>query len=251
MRLNNLKNFRKNNPKHHVKILLSRQLLKLCLEQGIQEATICVWRRSLSRPEPRGRTVLARHVISTILSSRWLVQFVSHPLAIHTLLSWRWYFQSRVFITARKRSLRRLCFYRCLSVHRGGVHGCSGGHAWLLQGGSVHGCSQGGMHGCSWGACVVAPGGACMVTLGGTCMVDPGGRAWFFWWDTVNERAIRILLECILVLRLEIQFTRIQTLLIKNHGRNFGILSLCGSQIVGLWIFKVIVEKFKNEKLKF
>ena len=24
------------------------------------------------------------------------------------------------FITARKRSLRRLCFYRCLSVHRGG-----------------------------------------------------------------------------------------------------------------------------------
>ena len=85
MRLNNLKNFRKNNPKHHVKILLSRQLLKLCLEQGIQEATICVWRRSLSRPEPRGRTVLARHVISTILSSRWLVQFVSHPLVIHTL----------------------------------------------------------------------------------------------------------------------------------------------------------------------
>ena len=29
--------------------------------------------------------------------------------------------QCNSFITARKRSLRRLCFYRCLSVHRGGV----------------------------------------------------------------------------------------------------------------------------------
>ena len=42
-------------------------------------------------------------------------------------------------ITARKRSLRRLCFYRCLSVHRGW------GHAWW--GG---GCAwQGGVH--DWG----------------------------------------------------------------------------------------------------
>ena len=91
-------------------------------------------------------------------------------------------------ITARKRSLRRLCFYRCLSVHTGGCawllpgghawlflggagHAwwCSWGHAWLLWGhawllqGGVHCCRQGGMHGCSWGACVVAPGGgACM-----------------------------------------------------------------------------------------
>ena len=81
-------------------------------------------------------------------------------------------------ITARKRSLRRLCFYRCLSVHRGRGHawllpggcivalegGCvvaPGGHAWLLWGGVVHGCSE--------GACVVAPGG---------CMVAPGGHAW-------------------------------------------------------------------------
>ena len=29
-------------------------------------------------------------------------------------------------VTARKRSLRRLCFYRCLSVHRGAIHGCGG-----------------------------------------------------------------------------------------------------------------------------
>ena len=57
-----------------------------------------------------------------------------------------------VIITARKRSLRRLCFYRRVSVHRGGV--CVvGGHAWLL--GGVCGCWGGGMHGC-WGACMVA-----------------------------------------------------------------------------------------------
>ena len=95
-----------------------------------------------------------------------------------------------LFITARKRSLRRLCFYRCLSfcprgggacvVARevsgysegvgvcgcsgGGVCGCSGGHAWLL-----------------WGACMVAwghawllPGGVCMVARW-MCMVAPGG----------------------------------------------------------------------------
>ena len=50
--------------------------------------------------------------------------------------------------TARKRSLRRLCFYRCVSVHGGG----GGGHAW-----------QGGMRGrrvCMvgvrawWGVCM-------------------------------------------------------------------------------------------------
>ena len=28
-----------------------------------------------------------------------------------------------VIVTARKRSWRRLCFYRCLSVHRGAVRG--------------------------------------------------------------------------------------------------------------------------------
>ena len=56
-----------------------------------------------------------------------------------------------LIFTARKRILRRLCFYRCLSVHRGGVvawgggmHGCqgvcmvAGGHVWLL--GGLHGC---------------------------------------------------------------------------------------------------------------
>ena len=63
-----------------------------------------------------------------------------------------------------------------------GVCLSTGGRAWLLR-----------------GVCMVAPGG-------GLCVVAPrgrawllGGRAWFFRWDTVNERAVRILLECILV----------------------------------------------------
>ena len=77
--------------------------------------------------------------------------------------------------------------------------GGGGGHAWLLLGGCA--CLLGGR---AWllpgGACVVAPGG-CVVAHGGACMVARGGgRAWFFRWDTVNERAVRILLECILVI---------------------------------------------------
>ena len=85
---------------------------------------------------------------------------------------------------------------------QGGMRGCSwGGHAWLLGGGMcgcswrrMHGCSQGGgMHGCSRGVCMVAPGGHVWLL--------PGGRAWDTtrYGDTVNERAVRILLECILV----------------------------------------------------
>ena len=57
------------------------------------------------------------------------------------------------------------------------------------------------------GACVVAPGGACVVALGGMrgCSGGvhgcSGGHAWDMtrYGDTVNERAVRILLECILV----------------------------------------------------
>ena len=59
--------------------------------------------------------------------------------------------------TARKRSLRRLCFYRCLSF-----------------------CPQEGACMVAWGACVVArecvvaPGGACMVAPRGVCVVARG-----------------------------------------------------------------------------
>ena len=65
-------------------------------------------------------------------------------------------------ITARKRSLRRLCFYRCLSVHMGGAcvvlfrGACvvlfGGGHVWFYWGG-------GGVCGFIWGAHVVFLGG--------------------------------------------------------------------------------------------
>ena len=174
--------------------------------------------------------------------------------------------QKPAFITARKRSLRRLCFYRCLSVHNrggacvvalggcawfcpgGGMHGfvwggvwfclggmcgcsggmcgfcptgacmvLSGGHAWLLRG--LHGfvwgsmvLSRGACMVLSGGACVVFPGGvhgffrgACMVFFWGVCMVFSGGACMVFSGgrggvhrirrDTVNERAVRILLE--------------------------------------------------------
>ena len=62
------------------------------------------------------------------------------------------YFLSRSVVTARKHSLPRLCFYRCMSVYSGK------GRAW-----------QGGMHG--WGACMV--GGVCGR---GACMA--GEHAW-------------------------------------------------------------------------
>ena len=103
-------------------------------------------------------------------------------------------------------------------VALGGVHGygCSwGGHAWLLLGGMC-GCCRGAcvvaprrtcmvapgrVHGCSGGhACVVAPGGACVVAAGGHAGLL-GGHAWDMtrYGDTINEWAVRILLECILV----------------------------------------------------
>ena len=76
-----------------------------------------------------------------------------------------------LIITARKRSLRRLCFYTCLSVilftGGRGVRSCWGGACVVVGGacvvaGGVHGC-QGlcvvarGMHGCQ-GVCVVVGG---------------------------------------------------------------------------------------------
>ena len=84
----------------------------------------------------------------------------------------------------------------------GGVHSCRG-HAWLWGGmhggggacvvvGDMRGCR--GVHGCE-GACVVAGGHAWW--RGSMC----GGRGDVhgIQRDTVNERAVHILLECILV----------------------------------------------------
>ena len=79
-----------------------------------------------------------------------------------------------VVITARKRSLRRLCFYRCLSVHRGAcVVARMGGHVWLLPGGMC-GCSQGGH---AW----LPPRGACMVARGGAWLLTGGGMHGCSW----------------------------------------------------------------------
>ena len=86
----------------------------------------------------------------------------------------------------------------------GGMRGCQGGMhgwgcAWLL--GGMHGCwghvwLLGGMHGC-WGTCVVAGGHAWLP--GGMHGCQGGMRR--IRRDTVNERAVRILLECILVIQ--------------------------------------------------
>ena len=83
------------------------------------------------------------------------------------------------------------------------------GGACMVALGGMHGCSWGGVCGCSWGACMVAPGG-CAWLLGGVCMVAARGHAWLLlggvwdttrYGDTIKERAVRILLECILVLQ--------------------------------------------------
>ena len=133
----------------------------------------------------------------------------------------------------------------------------NGGHAWLLWGGmhgcSTRGgvCDyEGGMRGCSRGVCMVAwggmcgcSGGVCMVAWGEACMVALGGHMWLLqggvhgcsggrgvhgclgghawdktrYGDTVNERAVGILLECILV-SLVISFMLNK---IRKHLKNF------------------------------
>ena len=86
------------------------------------------------------------------------------------------------FITALKRSLRRLCFHRCLSVH--------GGRGWEC----IKACTgQGGV--CQGGVC---PGGA----VGPEADTPPEERQISSPWilrDTVNKRTVRIPLESILV----------------------------------------------------
>ena len=66
--------------------------------------------------------------------------------------------------------------------------------------------AQGGMRGCTggWGCVWFYLGGHVWFYLGGMHGFIQGGHAWIFQffriqWDTVNERAVCILLECILV----------------------------------------------------
>ena len=102
-------------------------------------------------------------------------------------------------ITARKRSLGQ---GGCAWLLGGACVVALGGHVWLLWGG---------MHGCSWGGCMVAPGGMRGCSRGGCAWLlrgeggmrgcSWGGHTWDMtrYGDTINERAVRILLECIFV----------------------------------------------------
>ena len=97
-----------------------------------------------------------------------------------------------VFITVRKRSLRRYCFQSCLSVQAGGRSLSSGGLslAGLCPGGSLSkGISVQGV------LCPRGPlsGGLCRGGGGNLCQGDPPAYG--------KERPVRILLECILVFK--------------------------------------------------
>ena len=88
---------------------------------------------------------------------------------------------SQVIFTALKRSLRRLCIYRCLSVHRG--HALQGGVTRGVYGrGDMHGhCGAAGVcaaRGCTWPGACLAGGmhGSGGHTWQGACMA--GERAW-------------------------------------------------------------------------
>ena len=115
------------------------------------------------------RSNLLNWKVGDIFSCVWLFVQVRILLPLCSLLQPLAYY----IITARKRSLRRLCFYRCLSVHGGGrawllpggVWLLPGGHVWLL-GGRVW-LLLGGVHGCSGGDCVVAPGEHAWLLQGG------------------------------------------------------------------------------------
>ena len=120
--------------------------------------------------------------------------------------------------------MRGFIWGACMVLFRGAYMVLFGGCVWFYLGG-MHGFIQGGMHGFIWGcmvlfggawfyaggmhsfigrACVVLFGGHVWFYLGGHAWFHLGGHAWFFQffriqWDTVNERAVHILLECILV----------------------------------------------------
>ena len=126
-------------------------------------------------------------------------------------------------IIARKRSLRRLCFHWCLSVHKGGLSLCLGGSlswGWSLSRrvsvwGSLCpvGSLSGGVSVQGWRVSVQG------VSVQGLCPGESLSRGSLFGGCLSrgvsfmeiplygNERAIRILLECILVLKFQLCHT--------------------------------------------
>ena len=121
---------------------------------------------------------------------------------MHLLQSgtWKKIFEgTKMIVTARKRSLRRLCFYRCLVCPTGG--GNLGGCAWFYSGGCVV-LNSGGMvvlfGGQFRGACVVLNLGACVVLHGfirGHWFYSGGC---FFGYNEIRsiERAVRMECTC-------------------------------------------------------
>ena len=114
--------------------------------------------------------------------------------------------------TACKRSLRRLCFYTCLSVHGGGGGVCCWGG--LVRGGGLSapgGSAMGGLllgvsrptprgrdlQACTWGVSWPTPGGGLQAHIKGgvsqhALRQPPPSPRLLLW-------VVRILLECILV----------------------------------------------------
>ena len=117
---------------------------------------------------------------------------------------------------------RGACMCGCLGGMcgcSGGMCGCSGGHVFVVAlggacvvapGACVCGCS-GGHVWLLWGACVCGCSGGCVVAPGGMCGCSRGGRAWDTtrYGDTINGRAVRILLECILVSKAFARFNNV------------------------------------------
>ena len=114
-----------------------------------------------------------------------VVKFLCHNVKLNHLKVKNVTDNLSLIFTARKRSLQRLCFYRCLSVHREGVcvaRGCAwqgacvtGGPAWW-EACMAEGMHGGGMHGS--GVCIA-----------GWCAWQVAGHAW---WEGVCGRYYEI-----------------------------------------------------------
>ena len=97
----------------------------------------------------------------------------------------------------------------------GGMHGCSGGRAWLLRGGACM-VAPGGHAWLLWGGGMCGCSGGAWFYSGGHAWFYSGGHAWFFQffliqWDTVNERAVCILLFLFRFSMLPIDYVNVVT----------------------------------------
>ena len=100
--------------------------------------TSCFVRVMLCHARARIQEVFVFQGNITMSNSSISSHLIYNGLWIYRVKLWMYnaLFCTRNVITARKRSLRRLCFYRCVSVHRGGSP--SGGGGFLDPGGVLH-----------------------------------------------------------------------------------------------------------------